>query len=341
MGLLDGFLGMFRRAPAAGDVAAASAKPAKPAAAPPVAKKSATPAKSPANAAAKTPAAAPAAPIPHSACGPLRLATGDHVKHYRDQFVVVGARYIEGADHRTWHYCLRDAKGAAAVVVAPEGDDAVCSIQRPMKGDVRWDSDVVTDSAVSRPLKVVRRGKAKVRAWDDAGPATAARTVDYREFADAEGERVAALEDYQGVHEARIGDPVFESELTFERAAERGAAGVFTAAAARAGAFEDVATGEIVKGTPRAAARVLEQNVGATMPRAGAKPADFEPIGYEDDSWADTSDAIQTAATPKHKSPPTLQPAGPATSADDDEWSSAARLIRGAPDTTTSDIQRS
>jgi hypothetical protein len=346
MGILDGFFGMFRRAPARDTADVAAAPPAAPAAKSPavhpVAAKPAA-AKPTASVAVKAPtktavsaqAKAPPKAIPQSASGPLRLATGDHVTRYRERFTVVGSRYFEGAGRRTWHYCLRDASGGSAVLVAPEGDDAVCSIQRPIKGDVRWDADVLTDAAASGPLKVVRRGKAKVRGWDDAGPATASGTVEFRDFEDADGERVASLEDYDGRREARAGDPVFESELTFERAAEDRAGGVFSAAAQRAGAFEDVPDGDIVKGSPRAAARVLDQNVGATKPKSGGAAVDHDPTAYDDDAWADTDDAVPTVAARGRASPSTPQPAAQTQTGDEDEWTSAAQLIRGTPDSTT------
>jgi len=350
MGFLDRLFARFKRSRAGAAGAVASAAPPAKADKPPTAAPAVAPAKAvagptakaPAKAAAKAPAKAPAKaattppakPIRPSACGPLRLAVGDHVTHYRERFVVVGSRYLEAPGAKSWHYCVRDAAGGAAVLVAPEGADAVCSLQRTMKGDVRWEADEIAVPAGR--MKIARTGKAKVQSWGDAGPASAAKTMEFREFEDKAGEHVAALEDYHGVREARCGETVFESELTFERAVDGASGGVFSKAAERAGAFEDAPDGDIVKGTPRAAARVLELNVGASAPKAGA-PVDHDPTAYDDDAWADTDDVGPTAAAARRKSTPTPKPAAQPLPADDDEWSSAAELIGGAADAKTPD----
>src|SRR6185503_20819900 len=90
--------------------------------------------------------------------GPLNLATGDTVTHYREKFAVAGVRILEGDGSTVFHYCLRDAQGTAAVLVAEDCPDPVFALQRHVKGDVKWDADVLTGIA-DEPFKVVQRGR--------------------------------------------------------------------------------------------------------------------------------------------------------------------------------------
>jgi len=306
MGLLDDILSKLGRAPRAQESASA-AKPsagAKP------------------SLAAKPAAAAK----PAGAAGPLRLAPGDHVSRYRDRFQVVGTRCLDGGSVRIWHYCLRDAAGGAAVLSTDEQSGGECSLQRKSKSDAKWDADAQSDPADGATLKLARRGRANVRAWNDAGAATTTKSVEFREYADAARERVMILEDWQGAREARVGDVLLDSELTFERAAEGAGGGKFSVAAQRAGLFEDAADDDVVKGTPRAAARALEQNVGATKSTGAAAKPDRDPTAYEDDAWADAQEDVDAAPAAKRKA---AAAAAPATDEMGDGWGDAARLIRG------------
>src|SRR5262249_43481516 len=140
--------------------------------------------------------------------------------------------------------------------------------------------------------------------------------------------RVVVLEDYEGRRETRIGESVMESELVFERSGERASGGVFSKAAQRGGLFEDAADDDLVKGTPRAAARALEQNVGATKDKhADAKP-ERDPTAYEDDKWSDSQDVVVEAAAQKRRTAIRPAPAPVAAADADDGWSDAAQLVR-------------
>jgi len=285
------------------------------------------PAAKPATPAAARPVVAAPAPFlgaSKAPAGPLELAKGDFVTHYRDRFAVVGHRVLEGDGGTVLLYCLKDKDGAAAVLACEGGPEASFTLQRAVKADVKWDADVITGVS-EEPLRLVKKGRAKVRAWDDSGLPADVRSVEFRRYADASGDAVLCLDDYQGRREVRLGEPVYEAEMEFERGAGAGRAGSRTAAVARAKTFEDAADDEVVKGTPRAAAKALEQNMGAKKSgAAGAKP-DHDPTAYDDDKWIDAVDE-----KPKAKAR-AAQPVAKAAAADDDEddeWTSASQLVR-------------
>jgi hypothetical protein len=286
--------------------------------------------KSPAAKPATPGAARPAAPAPapivsgnKAPAGPLNLVKGDFVTHYRERFAVVGHRVLESDGGAVLLYCLKNKNGAAAVLACEGGSDAAFTLQRAVKADVKWDADVL-DGIAEEPLRIVRKGRAKVRAWDDSGLPADVRSVEFRRYADASGDVVLCLDDYQGKREIRLGEPVYEAEMEFERGAGAGSAGSRTAAMSRAKTFEDAADDEVVKGTPRAAAKALEQNMGAKKTGAKSATPDHDPTAYDDDKWIDAVDE-----KPKAK-PRAAQPAVTSAAADDDddEWTSASQLVR-------------
>jgi hypothetical protein len=263
--------------------------------------------------------------------GPLKLATGDFVSHYKDRFAVVGLRVVEGDGSTVYHYRLRDAEGAEATLVAEDCPDPVFSLQRPVAGAIQWDAEVLNDVA-DEPMRIVQRGKMKVKGgWDDSGVPQGARGMEYREFEDASGDRVLVLEDWQGKREMRVGSPVFEAELEFERAAGTSSGGVRSAAIAGAKAFEETPEDSISKGSPRAAAKSLEQNVGASKGKTKVVEVDRDPTAYDDDSWADAPDVESAddpaAANDPQRLPETRRPMRPLEE-DEDEWISATQLVR-------------
>ena len=179
------------------------------------------------------------------------------------------------------------------------------------------------------PFHVVQRGKAKVRLHGDASLPPATRSVEYREYEDASGERVLLLEDWGGTREVRVGEPVYVTELEFHRARPATAktvSGARTRALSGVSAFEDAAdVDEVVKGTPRAAAIALERTVGETRAEV-----DRDPTAYDDDEWADVGDD-DVAQSP-------AAPARALVEADDeDEWISATQLVRGKGESPQND----
>jgi hypothetical protein len=290
------------------------------------------PAARPADSAKPADSSKPAAPRPVASFlgspkappGSLKLATGDFVTHYRERFIVAGVRLLEGGGAKVQHYCLRDANGAAAVLAVEEAPEPTFSMQRPASGEVCWDADSVDFD--DGTFKAAKRSEMKVRSWDDAGAATSARSVTVRELRDEDDDRVLVLEDYEGHREARVGVPVFEAELEFERAGVGRRGGVRTAALGGAAEFEETKEDEIAKGSPRAAARVLERNVGSTKASLQGMDVDENPSTYCDE-WSDAKDATAEAPPARAKAV-----AKPASEDDGNEWGKATRLLRDRPE---------
>jgi hypothetical protein len=270
-------------------------------------------------------AAAPATrptrtPAMRGPAGPLRLATGDFVVHYRARFAVVGVRRLECEKRVVFQYCLRDENGATTVLVADDGPETALTLQRAIDVKVPWDVDAL-DDVLDEPFKLRAHGSRRVRAFDDAGVATGARSMEHREFRDASGDRVLVLEDYAGRRETRLGEVIFETELEFERATSTRAAGILTAAL-DADRFESAAEDEVVPGSPRAAAKALEENVGVAGARAVTTAApDRDPTAYDDDHWTDERDE-QTATSPRRRA------AARAHVDEEDEWVDATQFLR-------------
>ncbi len=251
--------------------------------------------------------------------GPLKLSAGDFVTHYKERFAITGLRYLEGDGSKVFHYCLRSGDGTRAVLVAEDGPDPYYSLQRLVKGDVKVDADVLTDIA-DEPFHVVQRGKMKVKAWGDSGLPNHVRQLDYREYEDASGERVLVVEDFPGLREVRVGEPVYEAEMEFERSATPAAKPRGLAVAKADAAFEEIAPDHIVKGTPRAAAAALERNMGATKSEIGD---DHDPSAYDDEQWADADSTSQPARPTRF-----AKPVRRSDDEDDDEWTSATQAFR-------------
>ena len=251
--------------------------------------------------------------------GPLDLAIGDFATIYGERFAVVGVRVHQSDSHTSHHYCLRDATGNAAVLAADGARDPALTLQRLMSTQVDPTADVVVGIA-AEPLKLFARGRMRVRAWGDSGNASGARQVEIRRLSDASGDTVLVLEEYDGRKEVRLGETVFEGEMQFERS---GRADDSPAAPLDgADAFEDISEDEIVKGSPRAAAKALEENVGVQhVAQHGGAVAD--PTAYDDDEWADAVDT-----KPVNVSMPRR-----ATHADrvmneaEDEWDAATEIV--------------
>jgi hypothetical protein len=253
--------------------------------------------------------------------GPLNLAVGDFVTHYRERFEVTGVRQVAGDGPPAIHYCLRDQRGVRAVLSAEDRPDPACALQRNVNGEVPWDADVLTGIS-DEPFRAVRRGRANVRAWGDAGLPEGSRSMEYREFEDAAGDRVLVIEDHQGIREARIGEPVFETELDFERAEGGGSGGGTFSTALGVKTFEDQAREDVVKGTPRAAALALDRNVGTAGPGQQEADVDHDPTA-DDESWGDALGKEPDEARLRTKAA-----ARPHQHEHDDEWLSAAQRIR-------------
>ena len=250
--------------------------------------------------------------------GPLDLAVGDFVIHYRARFAVVGVRVLEDDRTALWQYCLRDDKGGSAVLAGTEGRDPSYTLQRSVTTKAAWEGDVAND-VPEGPYTKKRHGRRKVRSWGDAGIPAGAKSVEVREFADAAGDRQLVVEDYQGRRESRLAESVLEAELDFERAAGNRGAGTHTAAlAAGAGDFEDDAEQETVKGSPRAAAKVLGHNVGVAT--AAAAPKD--PKGYGDDAWVDAVEEPPTVRSRTRLTPNAKK------HDEEEEWVSAAEIAK-------------
>lgn len=252
--------------------------------------------------------------------GPLAIEIGDGVCHYRERYAVVGVRVLEGEGARVFHYCLRDANGATALIVAEDGPEPTYSIQRPAPGQVQWDAEApVADGETFQQIQRTRR---KVRSWGEAGIASSAKSSDCREFAGESGDRLLVLEDFGGTREARLAELLIEAELDVERAHAARSGGIHTAALGGRKAFEEEGGDEVVKGTPRAAAVALEQSVGAAAVARKAALADAEPEGYDDDVWADAEDEEQSRAPVRARLAPTK------ARDDTDEWVDAAEFVR-------------
>jgi hypothetical protein len=251
--------------------------------------------------------------------GPLDLAIGDFVTIYQERFAVVGLRVHQSDSHTSHHYCLKDGGGNSAVLAADGARDPALTLQRPMSMQVDWTSDVVAGIAKD-PLKLFARGRMRVRTWGDSGNASGTRHVEIRRLADASGDTVLALEEYDGRKEARLGETVFEGEMQFERAGR----GDDAPAAPLSGAdvFEEMAEESIVKGSPRAAAKALEENVGA-QPGSAQGDAAADPTAYDDDEWADAVDTKPVSVSMPRKQ----SHADRVVAEDEDEWDAATEIV--------------
>jgi hypothetical protein len=160
----------------------------------------------------------------------------------------------------------------------------------------------------------------RVRTWGDSGNASSARHVEIRRLADASADCVLVLEDYDGRKEVRLGETVFEGEMQFERAGR----GDDAPAAPLSGAdsFEEMAEEAIVKGSPRAAAKALEENVGAQAASAQGDAA-ADPTAYDDDEWADAVDTKPVSVSMPRKQ----SHADRVVPEAEDEWDTAAQLV--------------
>jgi hypothetical protein len=251
--------------------------------------------------------------------GPLDLAIGDFATVYGERFAVVGLRVHQSDSHTSHHYCLKDATGGFAVLAADGARDPAFTLQRMMSTQVDWSSDVVVGVA-EQPLRLFARGRMRLRAWGDSGNASGARHVEIRRLADASGDCVLVLEEYDGRKEVRLGETVFEGEMQFERNGR----GDDAPAAPIDGAddFEDMREERIVRGSPRAAAKALEENVGLQHEPEQDGPA-ADPTAYDDDEWADAVDT-----KPVSVSTPRRQSHADRVVADaDDEWETATQLV--------------
>ena len=251
--------------------------------------------------------------------GPLDLAIGDFATIYGERFAVVGLRVHQSDSHTSHHYCLRDATGNAAVLAADGTRDPVLTLQRLMSTQVDWTADEVTGISQD-PLRLFARGKMRSKAWGDSGNASGARHVEIRRLADASGDCVLVLEEYEGRKEVRLGETVFEGEMQFERSG-RGDDGP-AAPLAGADAFEEIADDRIVKGSPRAAAKALEENVNVqTSEIHGGAGAD--PTAYDDDEWADAVDVKPTSVSAPRKHTHADRVVNEA----EDEWDAATEIV--------------
>jgi hypothetical protein len=250
--------------------------------------------------------------------GPLDLAIGDFATIYGERFAVVGIRVHQSDSHTSHHYCLRDATGNAAVLAADGARDPALTLQRLMSTQVDPSADVVVGIS-PEPLKLFARGRMRVRAWGDSGSASGARQVEIRRLADASGDTVLVLEEYDGRKEVRLGETVFEGEMQFERG---GRADDSAAPLDGADAFEAVSDDEIVKGSPRAAAKALEENVGV-QDDAQHGGAAADPTAYDDDEWADAVDTkpVNVAMPRKHTH------ADRVVADAEDEWDAATEIV--------------
>jgi len=251
--------------------------------------------------------------------GPLDLAIGDFVTIYGERFAVVGLRVHQSDSHTSHHYCLKDGGGNPAVLAADGARDPALTLQRMMTMQVDWSSDVVAGVA-KEPLRLFARGRMRVRTWGDSGNASSARHVEIRRLADASADCVLVLEDYDGRKEVRLGETVFEGEMQFERAGR----GDDAPAAPLSGAdsFEEMAEEAIVKGSPRAAAKALEENVGAQAASAQGDAA-ADPTAYDDDEWADAVDTKPVSVSMPRKQ----SHADRVVPEAEDEWDTAAQLV--------------
>ena len=251
--------------------------------------------------------------------GPLDLAIGDFATIYGERFAVVGVRVHQSDSHTSHHYCLKDGGGNFAVLAADGARDPALTLQRMMSMQVDWSSDVVAGIA-KEPVKLFARGRMRVRTWGDSGNASGARHVEIRRLADASGDCVLVLEEYDGRKEQRLGETVFEGEMQFERAGRADDAPA--APLEGADSFEEMAEETIVKGSPRAAAKALEENVGSQdASQEGGAPAD--PTAYDDDEWADAVDTkpVNVSMPRKQSHADRVVPEA------EDEWDIATQLV--------------
>lgn len=251
--------------------------------------------------------------------GPLDLAIGDFATIYGERFAVVGLRVHQSDSHTSHHYCLRDATGGSAVLAADGARDPALTLQRVMSTQVDWSADVVA-GITKDPLKLFARGRMRVRAWGDSGNASGAKHVEIRRLSDASGDTVLVLEEYDGRKEVRLGETVFEGEMHFERTGRRDDA----PAAPIDGAedFEAIADEKIVKGSPRAAAKALEENVGV-QPGETHGGATADPTAYDDDEWADAVDVKPTSVSAPRKQ----SHADRVVNEAEDEWDAASEIV--------------
>lgn len=267
--------------------------------------------------------------------GPLGLAVGDGVGYYQERFTVTGLRRIEGEKVTVHHYVLVDGGGQRAVLAAEDGAEQKLALERVVQASVDWNADVL-DKIADEPFRLHARGTRRCRSWND-GTTAHARSVAFRHYLDASGERIIALEDFNGVREIRVGEPVFEPELLLVRA---GAVDEHVAGAVDEEDAAAEAAAQRSRGSPIAAALALSgmraddvplpssssAGGGAKPRRAGEDSVDSDPTAYDDDNWSDDSFGTEPAAA---------QPAQPKPArvedfvdSEDDEWAAAALILR-------------
>ncbi len=230
--------------------------------------------------------------------GPLKLRPGDTVRYYQDAYVVTGVRALFLDRTRVFHYRLALESGGRAVLVAREDVEGLYSMQRAVEVATSWEAPEhrLPDGTV---LTLSANGTARIRSVGDSGVG-AAKAVAWREFADPESDVLLVLEDYGGVREARAGTPVHEGELAFTREEAVLEAAPWSDAESAEGIAEPEAVTRGRKGSPNAAARVLEGRAADDDDFAADGPytIDRDPIKYEDAEWADAYEETAPVGRP-------------------------------------------
>lgn len=265
--------------------------------------------------------------------GPLGLAVGDGVGYYDERFTVTGLRRIEGEKVTVHHYVLVDGGGQRAVLAAEDGPEQKLALERVVQASVDWNADIL-DKIADEPFRIHARGTRRCRSWND-GTTAHARSVAFRHYLDASGERIIALEDFNGVREIRVGEPVFEPELLLVRA---GAVDEHVAGAVDEEDAAAEAQAQRSRGSPIAAAMALSgmraddvplPSSGATKPRrAGEDSVDSDPTAYDDDKWSDDAFGAEPAAAAAAPAPAKSTRVEDFVDSEDDEWAAAALILR-------------
>lgn len=262
--------------------------------------------------------------------GPLGLALGDAVVHYRERWRVEAIRVLDTGGEPLHHYCLCGPAGERAILVAAPGDDPVLSLQRDVDADIAPDAEVV-EGVADEPFRAVARGRSRVHV-QGAAPSGAAASVEWRAYADASGDRQILVEEYPGRREVRVGETVFAPELEFER----GDIGTAPPRESADATSEDplAAAPRNARGSPQAAARALlgaaaddEADDAADRAARAASPEEETPReevepGYEDERWADEQDVAEVIIAAADLE------ARPTPESEEAEWREAARFLR-------------
>ena len=220
--------------------------------------------------------------------GPLGLLPGDELSHYDTRYKVIGTRVHTRGERLVYQYRLRGEDKSIAILVAG-GDVADGFALERVRSDfkVAWDQDMQSGPE-DEEFRIADQGSGSVRHFGETG--TTSDRMRYRVFEDEESGQILSLEEYGSAREVRLGDPVFEGELSFHGGAGPGEERAWDTE------FEDCdeqapddADDGVSRGSPMAAAMALE----GRLTSGASDPSSFtahDATDFDDAEWADAED---------------------------------------------------